>query len=69
MVADDAASRTAWLRLQGALVGLAPGALAIECSTLSHDWVLELSAAARERRLRYLDVAGSQLDCAGVVGT
>ena len=31
------------------------GAFAIECSTLSHEWVTELSVAARSRGLRYID--------------
>src|SRR3954463_8134911 len=44
MTADDEASRFMWLGENGALVGEnAPDALAIECSTLSHDWVLELA--------------------------
>jgi len=34
---------------------LAPGTLAIECSTLSRAWVLELAAAAGQRGLHYLD--------------
>jgi 3-hydroxyisobutyrate dehydrogenase len=32
-----------------------PGVLAIECSTLSYDWVLELAARVRGRGLRYID--------------
>ena len=55
MVADDLASRAVWLGPHGALAGLDAGAFAIECSTLSHDWVLELSARAGEAGLRYLD--------------
>lgn len=55
MVADDAASRSVWLGPDGALAGLAPGAFAIECSTLSHQWVRELSESARRLGLRYLD--------------
>jgi 3-hydroxyisobutyrate dehydrogenase-like beta-hydroxyacid dehydrogenase/SAM-dependent methyltransferase len=56
MVANDEASRAVWRGASGALAAmLAPGALAIECSTLSHDWVLELSADATGRGLRYLD--------------
>jgi 3-hydroxyisobutyrate dehydrogenase len=31
------------------------GVFAIECSTLSHDWVAELAAVARNRGLRYID--------------
>lgn len=56
MVSDDEASRSVWLGPDGALAAeTAPGAFAVEASTLSHDWVLELSAAAQGRGLRYLD--------------
>jgi 3-hydroxyisobutyrate dehydrogenase len=56
MVTDDQASRAIWHGSTGALAAqLAPGAFAIECSTLSYDWVLELSDAAVRRGLRYLD--------------
>jgi 3-hydroxyisobutyrate dehydrogenase len=64
MVADDAASRELWLgaagilSVAGANAGsgtLARGAFAIECSTLSHDWVTELAAAVRAHGLRYID--------------
>jgi 3-hydroxyisobutyrate dehydrogenase len=56
MVSDDIASRAVWLGSDGALAGTtAPAALAIECSTLSHDWVLELSTEASRRGLRFID--------------
>jgi 3-hydroxyisobutyrate dehydrogenase len=56
MVADDAASRAVWFGADGVLAGApARGAFAIECSTLSHEWATELSAAARNRGLRYID--------------
>ncbi len=56
MVADDAASRSVWLGPEGILAAdWAPGSLAIECSTLSYDWVVELAARAAERGLHYLD--------------
>jgi 3-hydroxyisobutyrate dehydrogenase len=56
MVEDDAASRHIWLGPTGVLAGeIAPGTLAIECSTLSHDWVLELSRAVTRQGLRYID--------------
>ncbi len=61
MVADDAASRAVWLGDGGVLTagtsagGMAAGGLAIECSTLSHDWVLELAPQAAAAGLRYLD--------------
>ena len=56
MVGDDDASRAVWGGANGALAGdLAPGALVVECSTLSHDWVLKLAGAARARGCRYID--------------
>jgi 3-hydroxyisobutyrate dehydrogenase len=56
MVSDDAASRSLWLGDDGVFAAdLAPGTLAIECSTLSHDWVLELAEQATRRSLRYID--------------
>jgi 3-hydroxyisobutyrate dehydrogenase len=56
MTADDTSSRAMWLGEHGALAAaLAPHALAIECSTLSHAWVLELAQSSRQRGLRYLD--------------
>ena len=56
MVGDDAASGAVWLGPNGALGGnAAPGAFAIECSTLSHDWVLELAGLAAQAGLRYID--------------
>ena len=33
----------------------APDALAIECSTLSHDWVMDLARRVRARGFRYVD--------------
>jgi 3-hydroxyisobutyrate dehydrogenase len=56
MTANDESSRAVWLGAEGILAANpASGAFAIECSTLSHDWVLELSSAAVKRGLRYLD--------------
>jgi 3-hydroxyisobutyrate dehydrogenase len=56
MVADDPASRAIWLGSDGVLAAnLAPGAFAIECSTLSYYWVMELSSAATAQGLRYMD--------------
>jgi len=69
MTADDRSSRALWVEADGALTGaLAPGALAIECSTLSYDWVLELSAAARARGLRYIDAPVTGLPEAAAAG-
>jgi len=56
IVGDDAASRAVWTGPDGALAGgPATGAIAVESSTLSRQWVLELEAAARAAGLRYID--------------
>lgn len=56
MVGDDEASAAVWEGPDGALAAdCADNAFAIECSTLSHDWVLELSQRVAGRGLRYLD--------------
>lgn len=55
MLADDAASRAAWLGPDGAMRHLPRGAIVVECSTLSHSHVLELAAAAAAKGLRYID--------------
>ncbi len=69
MVSDDVASRAVWLGADGVLAGdPAPDALAIECSTLSHDWVLELSAAVATNNLRYLDCPVTGLPDAAAAG-
>lgn len=70
MVSDDEASRAVWLGADGVLAGRpGPGTLAIECSTLSHDWVLELSAAASAAGLRYVDCPVTGLPDAAAAGT
>ena len=61
MVTDDAASRAVWTGVDGTLAAkLRPGALAIESSSVSRDWVLELAALAIAKGLHFLDcpVAG-----------
>lgn len=62
MVADDNASRAIWTGERGALAGVKPGALAIECSTLSPEWVLELARLAKARQCAFIDapVTGSK---------
>ena len=56
MVGDDNASRAVWSGENGALAAtLRPGVVAIECSTLSHDWVTELSQSIEEQKLVYID--------------
>ena len=55
MVSDDEASRGTWLGEDGMLQSLAADSLAIECSTLSHAWVMELSELCAQQQTRYLD--------------
>jgi len=69
MVADDAASRAVWLGDDGALSVLAPGAFVIECSTLSHGWVMELGTEAGDRGLRYIDCPVTGLADTAAAGT
>jgi 3-hydroxyisobutyrate dehydrogenase len=62
MVADDRASRAVWTAEHGALHGLKAGTVAIECSTLSPAWVLELADLVEAREASFLDapVTGSR---------
>jgi 3-hydroxyisobutyrate dehydrogenase len=70
MSADDESSRAMWLGDLGALAASnAPDALAIECSTLSHEWVLELARRVRERGFRYVDAPVTGLPDAAAAGT
>lgn len=70
MTADDTSSRSVWLGPDSVLAAkLAPRAFAIECSTLSHDWVIELATAARARDLRYLDAPVTGLPDAAAAGS
>ena len=61
MVADDAASRAVWMGDQGALSGVRQGALLIESSTVTVEWIKELARAAV--------VAGAELVDAPVTGS
>lgn len=62
MVADDEASRLVWLGEGGALAGARSDAVAVECSTLSPVWILELAGHARKAGVAFLDapVTGSR---------
>ena len=66
MVADDAAARSVWLGENGALAGAAPGAVLVESSTITVDWVKELAAAAAAKGCDLLDapVTGSKAQAA-----
>jgi len=66
MLADDDASRDVWLGERGVLEAMPAGAVALECSTLTHDWILALAAEARARNVALLDapVTGSRAQAA-----
>jgi len=69
MTADDASSEAMWLGSEGALAAeLAPGMLAIECSTVSHEWALTLGRRVVERGLRYIDAPVTGLPEAAAAG-
>jgi 3-hydroxyisobutyrate dehydrogenase len=69
MVADDPASRAVWLSHDGILAASMAGrGFAIECSTLSHDWVGELSTRCQARGLRYIDSPVTGLPEAAAAG-
>jgi 3-hydroxyisobutyrate dehydrogenase len=62
MLADDDASRKAWLGQNGALQAMEAGAVVVECGTVSPDWVRQLHQEAEARGLRMMDapVTGSR---------
>lgn len=63
MLRDDKASRSVWCDdKNGALAGMKPGAVAIDCSTLTVDWVRELNQNCIDKNIVFLDapVAGSR---------
>jgi 3-hydroxyisobutyrate dehydrogenase len=66
MVADDNASRGLWLGETGALAGVEPGTVGIECSTVTVGWACELAAAAAAKQCEFLDapVTGSKTQAA-----
>src|SRR5690349_1225944 len=62
MVADDSASRAVWLGDHGAVAGAEPGTVCVESSTVSVDWIKELSRALTARKCELIDapVTGSK---------
>lgn len=66
MVADDNAARAMWLGENGALAAAKSGAVCIECSTVTVNWVRELSTGATARGCEFLDapVTGSKTQAA-----
>jgi 3-hydroxyisobutyrate dehydrogenase len=70
MVADDVASHAVWAERDGILAAtLARNAFAIECSTLSHHWVMQLAARCTARGLRYIDAPVTGLPDAAAAGS
>ena len=67
MVTDDGASRAVWTGPNGALAGLAEGAVAAEMSTLTPGWVREWAGLVAEAGGRPLDapVSGSRPQAEG----
>ncbi|MEM8951006.1 MAG: NAD(P)-dependent oxidoreductase [Pseudomonadota bacterium] len=70
MVRDDDVSRAVWLGDDGVLAGeFEEGALALECSTLSHGWVTTWAEALRQRGLRPIDCPVTGVPDATAAGT
>jgi 3-hydroxyisobutyrate dehydrogenase len=67
MVADDAASGAMWDGGYGALAGVRPGTLLVECSTVTVGRITELAEAAKRIGCELVDapVTGSKLQAAG----
>jgi 3-hydroxyisobutyrate dehydrogenase len=65
-LADDAASKSVWTGPEGALARMKPGAIAVECGTMSLDWIKALAAEAAKHGRRFLDapVTGSKVQAA-----
>ena len=61
MLADDNVAQAVWLGDNGALHAAKAGAIVIECSTLSPDFVRQLASWATQRGCGFLDapVTGS----------
>jgi 3-hydroxyisobutyrate dehydrogenase len=68
MVADDEASRRVWLGQDGAAATMKSGALAIECSTVSHRHALDMARELRARGLIYIDCPVTGLPEAAAAG-
>lgn len=68
MVADDEASKMVWLGPAGIAFAAKAGALAIECSTVSHRHALDLARELRKRSLVYIDCPVTGLPEAAALG-
>ena len=67
MVSDDDASRSTWTGEHGALSGAKAGAVLVESSTVTPEWIVELAALAGKQKLDLLDapVTGSRVQADG----
>jgi 3-hydroxyisobutyrate dehydrogenase len=69
MTANDESSRAVWTAADGVLAAdIAANAFAIECSTLSYDWVKRLSSEVASCGLRYIDAPVTGLPAAAAAG-
>lgn len=68
MVADDEASRSVWLGADGIAQTAKPGAIAIECSTVSYQHALMLGATLARNGLIYVDCPVTGLPDAAASG-
>jgi 3-hydroxyisobutyrate dehydrogenase len=62
MLADDNASRAAWLGENGALAAMPSESTVVECGTLSPEWIAELEKETRSRNISLVEapVTGSR---------
>ncbi len=62
ILADDNASREAWLGKDGALAAMSPNSVAVECGTLSPGWIAELDKETKARGISLVEapVTGSR---------
>jgi 3-hydroxyisobutyrate dehydrogenase len=62
ILADDIASRAAWLGDNGALTAMSSGSTVIECGTLSPEWIAELDAKTKAQGIGLVEapVTGSR---------
>lgn len=67
MVSDDEVSRSTWTGEHGALNGARAGAVLVESSTVTPQWIAELSGLAAEHEVDLLDapVTGSRVQADG----
>jgi 3-hydroxyisobutyrate dehydrogenase len=63
MLSDDQASRETWIGKDGALPAAIEGAVLVESSTVSPQWIAELAELARSQAIELLDapVTGSRV--------